>query len=86
MDRISIKYWENDTDREKVKYMEQDLLQCHAVNHKSHIRMAWDWTQAYVHLVKIQWIATVTLKLEERNEIYVQWSLFGYLHTYIIFQ
>jgi len=65
--------------------MEQDLLQCHAVNHKSHIRMAWDWTQAYVHLVEIQWIANVTLKLEEGNEIYVQWSLFGYLHTYTIF-
>jgi hypothetical protein len=84
-DRISIKHIENDTDREKMEYMEQNLLQCHAVNHKSHIRMALDWTQAYVHLVDIQWIANVTLKLEEGNEIYVQWALFSYLHKHTIF-
>ena len=76
-DRISKKYWENDTDREKLKYMEQNLSQCHAVNHKSHVRMVWDWTQANVHLVEIQWIANVNTQVRGK-----QWNL----HTMILVQ
>jgi hypothetical protein len=48
--------------------MEQNLSQCHSANLKSHIRMAWDWTQAFFHPVEIQYIANVTLKLVEGNE------------------
>jgi hypothetical protein len=34
-----MKHWGNDTDREKPKYTEKHLSQCHLIHHK--FRMDW---------------------------------------------
>jgi len=48
---MSVKPWWNDTDRWKLKYLEENLVQCYYDCHKFD-RLAWHWTS----MVRGRWL------------------------------